>query len=360
MDLSRLDLKPHKLFHHLDEVKKWKNGEYFAPIYVELSPTDLCNQRCPFCYTEYMGHQKLEIEEKKLIRIFEEMGKAGVKSVQIQGTGEPLLNKGVPAAVERGKQSGLDIALCSNGVLFTEDVAEKVLPNLSWMRVSAIESAPDRYAKSHGCDEKQWHQLIDNLNYAVKMRNKNNYDVVLSCHFITFDYNTEYLFDTVKMCKDIGLDYVQVKPAFISLHNNDHSWERDTYLRYRDQFEKCLTLQDKDFLVSLRMDQFDSQKDCGSFPKDYKKCYGLEFETMIDSDACVYPCLNFWRDEKYCIGNLNEMSFEEIWKSDRRWEVLELIYLNYDLDKCHFGCKHRHINSDLWKLANPPMHVNFL
>lgn len=29
MDLSRLNLEPHKLFHHLDEVVKWRDGECF-------------------------------------------------------------------------------------------------------------------------------------------------------------------------------------------------------------------------------------------------------------------------------------------------------------------------------------------
>ncbi len=36
------------------------------------------------------------------------------------------------------------------------------------------------------------------------------------------------------------------------------------------------------------------------------------------------------------------------------------IYADCNLDECHFGCKQHDINRVLWKLANPPIHKNFL
>ncbi len=360
MDLSKLDLKPHKLFHHLDEVLKWKNGEYFPPIYVELSPTDICNQKCHFCYTDYMGHKKLEIEAELLIRIFAQLGHAGVKSVQIQGTGEPLLNKALPEAIIAGKKAGLDMALCSNGVLLKPEVSEQILHLLSWVRISAIEANPKLYSRTHGVDESHWHSVVKNLESAVKILGKDRGETVIATHFVAFDYNLPYVYDAVKLCKNIGLDYIQIKPAFISLHNPEHQWDPNNYLKFKDVLDKAKELQDDNFLVDVRMDQFQTQKAECAFPKDFEACYGMEFEIMIDSDACIYPCLNFWRDKEYSLGDLSKNSFEEIWKGKERQKVLNRIYETYDLNKCHFGCKHRHINSTLWKLANPPMHVNFL
>lgn len=110
MDVTRLKLEPHKLFHHLDEVMRWRDGKDFAPIYVEINPTDYCNHKCIFCYSDYLGHKKeLSIEGDLLIRIFRELPEAGVKSVMIQGTGEPLLNVALPDAIVAGKKAGLDI-----------------------------------------------------------------------------------------------------------------------------------------------------------------------------------------------------------------------------------------------------------
>lgn len=360
MNLSCLKLKPHKLFHHLDEVVKWKNKEYFAPIFVELSPTDICNQKCHFCYTEYMGHKKLEIPGVLLVKIFSDLGKAGVKSVMIQGTGEPLLHKSLADAILAGKQAGLDMALCTNGVLLSRDILEKILSALSWLRVSAIECNAELYAKSHGCSAAHFKQVINNLKAAVEIRNRDGLDTVIATHFIPFPYNAEYAVETAKMCKEIGVDYLLVKCANQSVHNPTHRWEKDTYIKYRKSFEEVAKLQNEQFLVSVRWDQFESQKDYGPFKKSYKSCYGMEFETMIDSDSRVYPCLNFWRNQRFCLGDLNEMSFQEIWKSEQRRRVLDDIYQKFDLNQCYFECKHHHINTTLWELANPPMHKNFL
>jgi radical SAM protein with 4Fe4S-binding SPASM domain len=360
MDLSRLQLQPHKLFHHLEEVLRWRKGEYFPPIFVNFSPTDLCNQNCWYCYTQYLGHKKLEIQGDLLVRIFQDMGHAGVKSVMIQGTGEPLLNKSTPDAIVEGRRAGLSLALCTNGVLLNNEVLEKILPSLEWMRVSDVECSSELYAKSHGSPESHWHRVIKNLKIAVEIRERERLDTVLSAHMLLFPYNAKYVVETTKMIKDLGLDYILIKSANQSIHNPQHRWPLDTHKKASKFLEEAKKLEDREFKVSIRYDQFEVQQEGKPFKKSFKRCYGLEFETMVDADGGVYPCLHFWRTPDYCYGNLYERTFEEIWKGERRRQVLDKIYNHFDLDNCHFGCKHRHINETLWELANPPMHVNFL
>jgi len=233
MDLSGLNLKPHKLFYHLDEVTKWRDGKDFAPIFIEFSPTDVCNQRCHFCYTDYLGHKKLMIERDPLLRIFREMGEFGVKSVMVQGTGEPLLNSAVPDAVVVGKKAGLDIALCTNGVLLSEEVLEKAMPCLSWLRVSGIECDGDLYVKTHVCPEGHFKRVIDGLRTAVRIRNRDHLETVIAVHFLPFPYNASRVLDTVKMVKEMGIDYILIKSAEIGLHTPNHVWPRDTHEQYR-------------------------------------------------------------------------------------------------------------------------------
>ena len=65
-------------------------------------------------------------------------------------------------------------------------------------------------------------------------------------------------------------------------------------------------------------------------------------------------------NERYCLGDLREKSFEEIWRTEHRRKVLDELYANFDLDQCHCLCKPHHVNKATWELANPPLHKNFL
>jgi GTP 3',8-cyclase len=362
MDLKKLDLKPHKLFHHLDRVTKFMNDEYFPPVHVEIGISDLCNQKCHFCYSNYLGHQKLEIPKDLLLKIMANLGKTGVRSLFFQGTGEPLINKAAADAIVTAKNGGVDTALQTNGVLMDRKFIDTALSSLSWVRVSSLEANRELYAKTHGCSENQYDKLIDNLKYAVEYRNKHNLSTVIAGMIMAFPYNADHMYDTVKLCKDIGLDYVMIRSAQMSLNNPEHNWDRKLHKDQREIFEKAESLQDDKFRVSMRWDQFEYvERGHKNLSQPFDKCYGLEFETMIDADARVYPCFIFWRNPEYCIGDLNKNTFEEIWKSKRRYEVLRKIYYEWDLKECALtNCKQCHINEDLWKLKNPPMHKNFL
>ena len=174
----------HGIFHHLDVLQKWKNGEDFAPVWVEISPTNLCNHNCFYCYVEHLGRKNLSIPEDLLVKIFHDMGTAGVKCCEIQGTGEPLLNKGLPDAIVAGKKAGMDICLVTNGALLNKKILEKIEPCLSFMRVSALAHNAKFYAKLHGCPESHFDKVVNALKEAVKIRDKNNLDIVIVCTFI--------------------------------------------------------------------------------------------------------------------------------------------------------------------------------
>ena len=293
----------------------------------------------------------------------EDLGKAGVRSLFFQGTGEPTLNKHAAEAIVLAKNNGIDTALQTNGVLMNKKFVDTALSSLSWVRVSALESDRETYAKTHQCNPRQYDVLVKNLKYAVEYRDENNLDTVVAGMVMAFPYNAEMVYDTVKMYKDIGLNYVMIRAAQLSLNNEHHDWDRKTHKKYIKQFKAAEGLEDENFQVSMRWDQFEMvERGHKDLKQPFEKCYGLEFETMIDADACVYPCFIHWRDPEYCIGNLHENSFDEIWRSKRRYDVLNNIYENWDLKKCALtNCKQSHINKDLWELKDsPPMHKNFL
>jgi len=80
-----------KLDRHLDDVAKWQKGEWFSPIHMELSFTNICNQKCTFCYTAW-AHGSTVMDAKVIKDLIISAKKTGIKSTLIAGEGEPTIN----------------------------------------------------------------------------------------------------------------------------------------------------------------------------------------------------------------------------------------------------------------------------
>jgi len=51
----------HKLMLHPGRVAAWLEGNRIAPIYIEISPSGACNQKCRFCALDFY-HQRRFLE----------------------------------------------------------------------------------------------------------------------------------------------------------------------------------------------------------------------------------------------------------------------------------------------------------
>lgn len=349
------------LLYHPEALAKWMKGEYFPPLYVEISPTTLCNHNCSFCYVNYVREDKMSIPEDLLIKIFRDLGKAGVKACELQGTGEPLLNKGVPDAIVAGKEEGMDICLVTNGSLFTEDKLEKIIPCLSFCRFSSLECSPKLYARTHGAPEENYNKAITALKTAIKIRERDKLDTVIVATFTAFEYNISHIVETTQMVKDIGVDIFTIKPALRLLSNPGHeNLDVGLHEKYADLLNEAKSLSDENFKFNIRDDMFVYSQDPSSVEIDFETCYGVEFEILIDADAKIYPCMCHWRDERYCFGDLSKNSFEEIWKSDERKERMQQFLIETKNPRCDVCCKQFSIHPLLNKLKNPPLHSNVI
>jgi len=55
MDKFRID--SHKLIYHVPGVNDWLKGKIIYPIYMEISPSGACNQRCIYCDLDFMEYK---------------------------------------------------------------------------------------------------------------------------------------------------------------------------------------------------------------------------------------------------------------------------------------------------------------
>ena len=123
MNADGLRIDHHKLLFHVDRVSDWLKSERIYPLYMEVSPAGSCNHRCVFCGLDFMGYQPRFLDADLLKTRLTEMGSLGLKSIMFAGEGEPFLHRRMVEIILHAKeQSGIDVAVTTNGVLMRSDV----------------------------------------------------------------------------------------------------------------------------------------------------------------------------------------------------------------------------------------------
>lgn len=352
---QELFLDGHKLLYHLDVVGRWLKGKDIVPIHAEISPTSACNQRCGFCYRDFDGHKTDFLSRDVFLNLIRSLAKVGVKSVLLAGDGEPLLNKVTTEAIILGEHLGLDMALNTNGVLLKEGIARKILPKLTWLRFSMMSANPKNYARIHGVPQGQLHQAVENIKKCVEIKRKKNLAVTLGIQQVLLKENALDVYREARLSKRIGVDYYVLKP-FSKHPLNIYDGGEDLHIKYKNALKKAEGLSSDKFKVIIRWQTF---SDKGI--RDYQRCLGIPFIVQIGADAGVYSCCPFFGDKRFLFGNLNQSSLEDILRSKKRREVIKYIAKKVDVRKeCMTYCRHHQINKFLWKLVNPPRHINFI
>jgi GTP 3',8-cyclase len=353
--MANLFLDGHKLLYHLETVERWLSGEDIAPIHVEISPTSLCNQRCKFCYRDFDGHKYSMIKREVFLALMKSVAKAGVKSCLLAGDGEPLVNKATPEAILTGRRWGVDMALNTNGVLLTPEIAGKILPSLTWLRFSVMSTDPKHYAFIHGVPAHNLKVALDNIGECARIKREKKLSVTIGIQQVLLNENAMDVYAAAKTAKEMGVDYYVLKP-FSKHPLNDYDSATDLHVKFKKELERAQALSDKKFSSIIRWNTFSDEGE-----REYDTCLGVPFIAQIGADGGFYSCCPFFGDKRFLFGNVNDEPFEKILRSKKRKEVLRRVFTEVNVHKdCMAYCRHHQINKFLWQLTHEPKHVNFI
>lgn len=352
--MTKLFLDGSKLLFHLDRVEEWSKGKEIYPLHIEISPSSGCNQRCILCCVDYKHHKPSTLSREILINLVGDLAENGVKSVLLAGEGEPLLNRNISEFIVKSFQKGIDVALNSNAVLLTEKLAKEILPCLTWARFTIQSPFPEKYAKIHATSKDDFFQAVKNIKTAAEIKKNMNLEVTVGVQQILVNENWSDIYENAKLSKEMGMDYFTVK-RFSKHPKNTYDVPEYLYKKCKEQFKLCEELSDDTFNSVIRWNQFEEQ--C---VRNYQKCIGLPFITQILANGGIYPCCQYFDDDSKCFGNLNEQSFSEIWRGNKKREIIKFIENNVDVGKCMTYCRHHSTNLFLWQFLEPPAHINFI
>ncbi len=344
----------HKLIYHPETVARWLSGEQIYPIEIEISPSGTCNHRCVFCAVDYIGYQPVFLDKEVILRDIRHMSRNGLKSVICSGEGEPLLNKDMPDMANSIKSCGVDVAMSTNGVLFTKEKIADCLGAFSWVRYSIASMEQDTYHEIQRGRPDDLGRVKENLSEAVRFKRDRKLTTTLGVQCLLLPGNMAQLPDMAKALREIGVDYLTVKPYSQHLHSkNQFEIDYEEMSDLENQLKEYVT---EDFSVYFRASAMKKVH----HEKCYRQCYGLPFMTHIDAKGNVWPCVAHIGTEELCYGNIYEQTFEEIWEGTKRQEITA--HLNQmDINKvCREACRLDEINRYLDELKHPGRHVNFI
>ena len=345
----------HKLIYHPERVADWIAGNNIYPICMEISPSSSCNHRCQFCAFDYLAYKPIFLDKDLILNNLHVMATKGVKSIVLAGSGEPLLNPATPAIINGIKDCGMDVAMSSNGVLFTKATAEECLASLTWVRFSVNGGTTATYSSIHGGHPNDFETVLSNLQDAVAIKRNKGLQTTLGVQLLLIPDNISSVYTLSKLLKEIGVDYFTVKPYSQhpqSINELDTTFDYQACLDLDKQLSELSTNSYRVFFRSQSMKKLKKER-------QYNRCLGLPFWAYIDANADVWACLAYVGNPDFCYGSLREQSFMELWEGKKRSELMAHIK-NMDVSKCRELCRLDEINTYLDQLKKSIDHVNFI
>src|SRR3990167_4383917 len=342
----------HKLTFHPQRVAQWFEADTWEkakkvyPLYWEITTSAACNHRCTFCSVDAIGYPAILIDERILVQRMQEAMLLGVKSVMFAGTGEPLLHKKINEITRQAVSfSGLDAAFTTNGVLLDKLNA---LPLCSWVKISLNAGSPENYARIHKTDVSDWHKVWANIEDGAKRKG----DCALGVQCVVLPENYHEMGYLAQFSLDAGADYLVLKPysqgTFSIVQRDD--------IDYRTMNDELLRVADKFPHVIVRINAMAQERQ----PHHYDKCRATPmFWTYSMANGDMFACSSHLLDQRFCIGNLNKQSFQEIWEGEKRrqnWEMMK----EFDIKQCRLNCRMNGPNKYLHELAVGVPHANFI
>lgn len=306
-----------------------------------------------------MEYKRVFLDKEVLKDRISEMSKLGLKSVMYAGEGEPLLHKDIVEIVEYTNKAGIDVALTTNGSLLSKDMAEPLIKNSTWIKVSINGATKETYSKIHGVSlkSKSFEKVIDNMAYASGLRAEKGYKCALGMQLLLLPDNSGEAKALAILAKEIGMDYLVVKPYSQHPLSKTERYKDIKYADYLHLAKELQQLNSENFNVIFRLDtmnKWDKRE------HSYDNCLALPFWSYIDATGRVWGCSVYLTDERFYYGNISDSSFKDIWQGKRRKTSLAYVNNELNTDNCRVNCRMDKINAYLWDLSHPPEHINFI
>lgn len=330
---------------------------YPSPLLVDLCVTNRCNLNCEYCSAESgpFASKKGEMTVAKIDSIFKELDLMNVPRVAVTG-GEPFMRNDILEILEHFDKYSFTKILNTNGNLITDKKASELSKlNLDRICVTLDGSRSEVHDSSRG--RGSFKKTIEGI------KNLQKYNLPVSTLFTLGKHNVDDLINTIRLNDLLGIDFMSVMVICPTGRANDGSILADKEHWYPVFLELTERIQKKEFKVHFKIvppneseifwqhyfplayyNRLDLLKVWGFDLNKNRKAREISCQAGIKSCSIahqgnVYGCDLMNGIDSLIAGNVNEKSFNDIWKNSPVFTKLREIEFNNISGKCS-ACPH--------------------
>lgn len=364
---------PSKWVHHEQALEKVLEGDYdsIRPITAELIPSLDCNFRCPTCayrkwkqdedvWVSRTHHPELNADRSSMNKYVSMLAEGGVKGIIFTGGGETFINPSTIDVITDTSETETGIGIYTNGSLLDERIIHRIFSAVpTFFRVSLNAGTPESHSKIHGyhLDKGHFERILENI-YLSAVENRRLKDILNSINkrgpYHTTEFGVSVIINPTnvgeleKIARILaainektggGVDYLNVRPTL------DYHWGRQFDARIFERAVHTLETDVRGIVENAGMTLYNltNKFDDVLKPRTYKVCRASSLFAEVSYNGDLFFCCEKLGYPDYRIGNLNENSIEEIWKSDRRKSVIEKVAAE-GCRNCPPSCKPNQMN----------------
>jgi len=170
--------------------------------YLQIEPTTRCNYICGFCAGRHMEQQDLPLDDfKHLLDSID-----GIKHIELQGEGEPLLHPHFFEMVSYAKERSpnADISFITNGSLFTkENIARIINASIHTILVSIESPREEEFQRIRGG---KLSRVIRGIKELVEQKNSVNSSLKIGFAVTILKQTVEHLSEIGELYQELKLD----------------------------------------------------------------------------------------------------------------------------------------------------------
>ena len=200
----------------------------FRPLLAQWNFTYECNLECKHCYSRDAAQSK-EMTTEQAFKCVDILKDSGILLMNLGG-GEPLLRSDVFEVGKYAHSKGINVALSTNGSLFTEIVVKNIVSSkISVVEISidsAIPEVHDEFRRCKGLHQKAIH--------AIELAKSNGLEVHIATVITRHNHNN--IEEMFKLARNINVTNVDLH-EFVDTANSGLDLTPSEWKKFYEELE---------------------------------------------------------------------------------------------------------------------------